>query len=143
MTLRIENYADGRKTVIRLSGRLQSTHLDELNTQIESAQSRIALDLSGVVLVDVEVVRFLNGCEESAGKTPVIQKSERWQATTPSAAKRSAVRLFNGPNQFAVHFTFEVTPKATAQLSTLEEVGVYTVKDDKITREQFFYDGER
>ena len=65
MTLRIENYADGRKTVIRLSGRLQSTHLDELNTQIESAQSRIVLDLSGVVLVDVEVVRFLNGCEES------------------------------------------------------------------------------
>jgi hypothetical protein len=65
VTLRIENYADGRKTVIRLSGRLQSTHLDELNTQIEGAQSRIALDLSGVVLVDVEVVRFLNGCEES------------------------------------------------------------------------------
>ena len=63
MTLRIENYADGRKTVIRLSGRLQSTHLDELNTQLEGAQSRIALDLSGVVLVDVEVVRFLNGCE--------------------------------------------------------------------------------
>ena len=65
MTLRIENYGDGRKTVIRLSGRLQSTHLDELNTQLEGAQSRIALDLSGVVLVDVEVVRFLNGCEES------------------------------------------------------------------------------
>jgi hypothetical protein len=65
VTLRIENYADGRKTVIRLSGRLQSTHLCELNTQLKGAQSRIALDLSGVVLVDVEVVRFLNGCEES------------------------------------------------------------------------------
>ena len=64
LTLRIENYADGRKTVIRLSGRLQSTHLDELNTQIEGAQSRIALDLNGVMLVDVEVVRFLNSCEE-------------------------------------------------------------------------------
>jgi hypothetical protein len=65
LTLRIENYADGRKTVIRLSGRLQSKHLDELKTQIEDAQSRIALDLNGVMLVDVEVVRFLNGCEES------------------------------------------------------------------------------
>lgn len=65
MTLRIENYADGRKTVIRLSGRLQSEHLDELTTQIEGVHSRIALDLNGVVLVDVEVVRFLNGCEES------------------------------------------------------------------------------
>jgi ABC-type transporter Mla MlaB component len=65
LTFRIENCADGRKTVIRLSGRLQSKHLDELTTQIEGAQSRIALDLSGVMLVDVEVVRFLNGCEES------------------------------------------------------------------------------
>ena len=65
MTIRIENYADGRKTVIRLSGRLQSTHLAELTTQLEGARSRIALDLSGVVLVDVEVVRFLNACEKS------------------------------------------------------------------------------
>jgi anti-anti-sigma regulatory factor len=65
VTLRIENYADGQKTVIRLSGRLQSKHLDDLNTQLEGGQSRIALDLNGVTLVDVEVVRFLNGCEES------------------------------------------------------------------------------
>jgi anti-anti-sigma regulatory factor len=65
VTLRIENYADGRKTVIRLSGRLQSKHLDELKTQIECGQSRISLDFNGVTLVDVEVVRFLNGCEES------------------------------------------------------------------------------
>jgi thiamine pyrophosphate-dependent acetolactate synthase large subunit-like protein len=32
---------------------------------------------------------------------------------------------------------------ATRQRITLEEVGVYTVKNDKIMREQFFYDGER
>jgi anti-anti-sigma regulatory factor len=65
VTLRIENYADGRKTVIRLSGRLQSKHLDELKTQLEGGQSRIALDLNGVTLVDVEGVRFLNDCKES------------------------------------------------------------------------------
>ena len=141
MTLRIENYADGRRSVIRLSGRLQSTHLDELNTQLGGAQSWIALDLSGVVLVDVEVVRFLNGCEESAGKTPVIQKSEHWQAKNTIGGEQVRGPFFNGPNQFAVHFTFDVTPKATGQRITLEEIGVYTVKDDKITREQFFYDG--
>jgi hypothetical protein len=42
-----------------------------------------------------------------------------------------------------VHFTFEVTPKKTGKRTTLEEVGVYTVKGDKITREQFFADGDR
>ena len=80
--------------------------------------------------------------EETAGKTPVIQKSERWQANNTIGCEKVRGPFFNGPNQFAVHFTFEVTRKATGQRITLEEVGVYTVKGDKIAREQFFYDGE-
>ena len=81
--------------------------------------------------------------EETAGKTSVIQKSERWQANNTIGGEKVCGPFFNGPNQFAVHFTFEVTPKAPGRRITLEEVGVYAVKDDKITREQFFYDGER
>ena len=34
-----------------------------------------------------------------------------------------------------------VPPRATGKRTTLTEVGIYTVKNDKITREQFFYDG--
>ena len=65
MTLRIETAADRHKTIIRLSGRLQAEHLDELKMQVDSEQSPIALDLEGVTLVDIEVVRFLNACEKS------------------------------------------------------------------------------
>ena len=65
MTLRIEKAADRRKTIIRLSGRLQSEHVDELKMQVDGEQSPIALDLEGVTLVDIEVVRFLNACEQS------------------------------------------------------------------------------
>ncbi len=64
MTLKIEKDLDGRKTIIRLSGRLQSEHLDELKRQIDSDESGIALDLDAVTLVDIEAVRFLNTCEE-------------------------------------------------------------------------------
>ena len=60
MTIRIEKETDRLKTMIRVSGRLQSRHLDELKTQLAGARSRIVLDLSGVALVDVEIVRFLN-----------------------------------------------------------------------------------
>src|SRR5580765_2688356 len=81
--------------------------------------------------------------EETVGKTPVIQKSEHWQANNTIGGEKVCGPFFNDPHQFAVHFTFDVTPKATGQRITLEEVGVYAVKDDKITREQFFYDGER
>jgi hypothetical protein len=64
MTLKIEKVSDGRKTVIRLSGRLRSEHLDELTAQLEGDWRRIELDLDGVTLVDVEVVRFLSACED-------------------------------------------------------------------------------
>jgi hypothetical protein len=64
MTLKIEKVSEGRKTVIRLSGRLRSEHLDELKAQLEGDWRRIELDLDGVTLVDVEVVRFLSACED-------------------------------------------------------------------------------
>lgn len=78
---------------------------------------------------------------ETAGKTAVIEKSKRWASTLTIQGEKVLGPYFHGPNQFAVHITFEVTPKATGQRVTQQEVGVYTVKDGKITREQFFYEG--
>ena len=78
---------------------------------------------------------------ETAGHGPVLKKSETWQSTGTMHSEKVRGPFFNGPDQFAVHFTLEVTPKRTGQRVTFEEVGIYTVKDDKITREQFFYDG--
>jgi anti-anti-sigma regulatory factor len=78
MTLKIEKDFDGRKTFIRLIGRLRSEHLDELKTQLTGDQSRIALDLDGVTLVDVEAVRFLKTYEDSGveliGCSPYIRE---------------------------------------------------------------------
>ena len=90
-----------------------------------------------------DIVSIEGGGEETAGQTPVIKKSEAWQSNNTIHSEKVIGPYFNGHNQFAVHFTFEVTPKATGKRITLQEVGVYTVVDDKITREQFFYDGER
>ena len=82
--------------------------------------------------------------KETAGQGPVIKKSEDWVADKTFHGETVAGPFYNGANadQFAVYFTLDVTPKATGQRITLEEVGVYTVKNDQITREQFFYDGE-
>jgi len=83
--------------------------------------------------------------KETAGQGPVIKKSEDWVSDKAFNGETVAGPFFNGanPDQFVVFFTLDVTPKATGKRITLEEVGVYTVnKDDKITREQFFYDGK-
>ena len=63
MTLKIEKYTDGDRTTIRLTGRMQAEHLEELGEQIRGSGPAIALDLEEVTLVDVEIVRFLGVCE--------------------------------------------------------------------------------
>ena len=82
--------------------------------------------------------------KETVGQGQVIKKSEDWVADKTFHGETVAGPFFNGatPDQFSVYFTLDVTPKSTGRRVTLEEVGVYTVKNDKITREQFFYDGE-
>ena len=63
MTLRIERASDDYRTTLRLIGRVQAEHLDELQAQIRQGGLRIVLDLEEVRLVDVEVIRFLGTCQ--------------------------------------------------------------------------------
>jgi hypothetical protein len=63
--LRIEKRFDRQTTTIQLSGRIQSEHLEELQTQIGSCSQDTRLDLEEVTLVDRVVVRYLIVCEES------------------------------------------------------------------------------
>ena len=82
--------------------------------------------------------------KETAGQQPVIKKSEDWGSDKTFHGETVAGPFFNGanPDQFAVYFTLDITPKATGKRTTIDEVGIYTVgPDDKITREQFYYDG--
>lgn len=63
MTVRIEKASDGQSTMIRLCGRMRAEHLDELKAQINEGTSSVALDLEEVIVVDVDVVRFLGMCQ--------------------------------------------------------------------------------
>jgi hypothetical protein len=62
--LKIEKESRRGKTTIRVSGRLQAGHLEELTIQIGEAGRITAVDLAEVTLVDVDVVRFLAACEK-------------------------------------------------------------------------------
>jgi len=42
-------------------------------------------------------------------------------------------------DRFAVRFMFDITDKPSGKRATMDEVGLFTVKDGKITREEFFY----
>jgi hypothetical protein len=89
-----------------------------------------------------DIVSVEGDGSETKGQQPVIHKSEIWQAENTIHGEQCRGPYFNGPNQFAVYFRFDITRKDSGTRETIEEVGLYTVGgDDKITREQFFYDG--
>ena len=99
-------------------------------------------------LYSPDIVSVEGDGRETAGQQAVIDKSANWVADKSFDFQAIRGPFFSGPTagtdgQFAVHFTHKVTPKATGQQITLEEVALYTVKNDLITREQFFFTGSR
>jgi anti-anti-sigma regulatory factor len=49
--------------MVKLIGRIQAEHLDELREQLGAIGGRIVLDLGEVSLVNADVVQFLRKCE--------------------------------------------------------------------------------
>ncbi|ESX96322.1 MULTISPECIES: nuclear transport factor 2 family protein [unclassified Mesorhizobium] len=72
------------------------------------------------------------------GKEALRQKGEWWQANHELHGGSVEGPYVNG-DQFAVRFKFDITPKATGERVTMDEVGLYTVKNGKITEERFYY----
>ena len=42
-------------------------------------------------------------------------------------------------DRFILYFDYDVTPKQTGQRMQMQEAGLYTVKNGKIAKEEFFY----
>ena len=84
--------------------------------------------------------------KETVGKEAVIHKSEVFQGNNAITGQDLRGPFFCGDQnatsgRFGVYTSITFTPKSGGQRQTHEEVGLYTVKNDMITREEFFYDG--
>lgn len=64
--MKIETESRGGRTTIRLIGHFDSQHIEELTGQFQSHGATVVLDLKELMLVDLDVVRFL-GARELAG----------------------------------------------------------------------------
>jgi hypothetical protein len=93
-----------------------------------------------------EIVSVEGDGRETVGKEPVIRKSEIWQGNNIIHGGKLLGPFFCGDasassGRFAVLLSIEFTPKTGGERVTHDEVGLYTVKDNMITREEFFYVG--
>jgi len=77
--------------------------------------------------------RQMEGIEAVRGKT-------RWWLDNHEVHSAEVRGPFlHAPDRFAVFFSFDVTYKPQGQRCQMEEVGIYTVADGKVVKEEFFY----
>ena len=74
---------------------------------------------------------------EIRGIEGVRGKGEWWSANHEIHDVQVEGPYVNG-DQFAVRFKMDITPKGGAR-TTMDEVGVYTIRNGKIAEERFFY----
>jgi ketosteroid isomerase-like protein len=89
-------------------------------------------------IVSVEAIDSPQKPAEMRGIDAIRGKNERWVENNEIHSAQTT-GPFVGEDQFAVRYEFDFTPKASGQRIRLSEMGLYTVKDGKIVREQFFY----
>ena len=82
---------------------------------------------------------------ETIGRDAVIRKSEAYGRENTIHGQTLRGPFFRGDRtakagQFAVFHTLDVTLAAGGGCATIEEVALYTVDGEQITREEFFYD---
>jgi anti-anti-sigma regulatory factor len=62
---KIDKFSDGQATILRISGRINSAYLRELQAEVERSTQKTILDLEDVTLVDRTAVQFLGLCESN------------------------------------------------------------------------------
>ncbi len=92
-------------------------------------------------IVSVEAAGGPNMPAKMEGLAAIKGKSEWWEKNH-EVHKADAEGPYPNGDKFIVHFKYDVTAKAghmAGKRFVMDETALYTVKDGKITHEEFFY----
>jgi|SRR5690242_1066836 hypothetical protein len=93
-------------------------------------------DLYDNDVVSVEASGMSGESPETRGKEGVRRKID-WWVTAMEVHSFNASEPFVAHDRFVVQYDADVTDKQSKQRRQMSEVGVYTVKNGKIVREEF------
>lgn len=79
------------------------------------------------------------GMERTANGIEALRAKSKWWTENHTVHKAEVSGPYPNDNRFAVHFTYDITNKPSGNRTTMDEIGLFTVVNDKITREEFFY----
>ena len=109
---------------------------------VQQGKGDVCLDeLYAKDAVSVEAAAPPGAGRSASGLDAIRAKSKWWQENhTVHSAE------VNGPfphdNRFAVRFNYDITNKPSGRRMKMDEVGLFTIENGKITREEFFYSTE-
>lgn len=76
---------------------------------------------------------------EARGLDAIRGKHQWWSENMEVTGAEVSDPMLHGDDRFAVTFAVQGKEKATGKTFDMNEVAVYTVRDGKIVREEFFY----
>lgn len=78
--------------------------------------------------------------ERTATGIDAVRGKNQWWVENHEVHDGSVKGPFpHGDDRFAVLFSYDVTHKPSGQRFNMEEVGLFTIADGKVAREEFFY----
>ena len=79
------------------------------------------------------------GIERTANGVEAIRAKGKWWMDNHTIHKADVSGPYPHDDRFAVRFVYDVTNKPSGRRFTLDEIGLFTVENGRITREEFFY----
>ena len=90
---------------------------------------------------DIESVEpvAMPGMEQTQRGIAKIKSKNQWWVDNHEVHEGVAEGPFPHGDRFIVRFKYDVTPKHMGKRFTMEEMGLFTVQNGKIIKEEFFY----
>jgi ketosteroid isomerase-like protein len=82
------------------------------------------------------------GMDRTSRGVEAIAAKGKWWMDNHTIHKAEVFGPYPHDNRFAVRFLYDITNKPSGKRMTMDEVGLFTVENGKIVREEFFYGAE-
>jgi len=96
-------------------------------------------ELFGPEVVSVEAAAPPSGGDRVTKGVDAVRAKGQWWIDNHTVHSAEVQGPYPHDDRFAVRFLYEVTNKPSGQRMKMDEVGLFTVVNGKITREEFFY----
>lgn len=111
----------------------------ELVALCKQGKNQEAIDrLYSPDIVSVEPVA-MPGMDQTQRGIAKIKGKNQWWADNHTIHGATVEGPSPHGDRFIVHFKYDVTPKQTGKRMTMDEFGLFTVQNDKVVQEEFFY----